>query len=337
MTKRKPVSKKVEAHVLVSCRRRCCLCVYLDQRDEASPGQIAHLNRDAADSRESNLVYLCLKHHDEYDSRTSQSKGFALEEVRYYKSLLIERFCREVNTWPEMPELLKVQEELIENYYDDASTYTSFKLYLTPSLFDSLYLVDKKELKRYCYNAGTVHIIHPLKGLGILPTKTDDEFDVMERSVDSYENHKTLKVDRPDTDETMTVKDWIETKTDHALRLVRDYLRYHATAADREKYPVPEIESVVDTFHSTMRDATRALVRFTFHVGKLYGCKLNKIIILCGSEIELECFMLLNKVVKETADWCDALLEWPHYDFLLLPRLEVQRSRRRSIVEERFG
>jgi hypothetical protein len=54
-------------------------------------GQIAHLNHDRSDSRFENLVFLCLEHHDDYDSRTSQSKGFLIDEVREYRDRLYDR------------------------------------------------------------------------------------------------------------------------------------------------------------------------------------------------------------------------------------------------------
>src|SRR5262249_39395118 len=56
------------------------------------PGQIAHLNRNRSDSRFENLVYLCLEHHNEFDSRTSQSKGLTEEEVRVWRDRLHARY-----------------------------------------------------------------------------------------------------------------------------------------------------------------------------------------------------------------------------------------------------
>jgi hypothetical protein len=88
MKTRKPASRSVEKEVLVSSRRRCCLCVFLNNLDETCRGQIAHLNRDRSDSRFENLVFLCLKHHDEYDTKTTQSKAFLPEEVQEYRERL---------------------------------------------------------------------------------------------------------------------------------------------------------------------------------------------------------------------------------------------------------
>jgi hypothetical protein len=51
-------------------------------------GQIAHLDRNAANPSFDNLVFLCLEHHDQFDSRTSQSKGLTPDEVRQYRQEL---------------------------------------------------------------------------------------------------------------------------------------------------------------------------------------------------------------------------------------------------------
>jgi hypothetical protein len=54
-------------------------------------GQIAHLNRNPNDHRFDNLVWLCFDHHDDYDGRTSQSKGLKAGEVRAHRDRLYER------------------------------------------------------------------------------------------------------------------------------------------------------------------------------------------------------------------------------------------------------
>jgi len=90
--KRKKPTRSVETQVLQACRRRCCLCYFLrDDRGEKS-GQIAHLNRDSSDSKLENLVWLCLEHHDTYDSKTSQSKNYTVNEVTDYRDKLNQEF-----------------------------------------------------------------------------------------------------------------------------------------------------------------------------------------------------------------------------------------------------
>lgn len=76
--------------VLVASSRRCCLCYFLKQKKNEQKGQIAHLNHNRSNSDFSNLVYLCLNHHDDFDSRTSQSKGYTVKEVEEYRRRLYE-------------------------------------------------------------------------------------------------------------------------------------------------------------------------------------------------------------------------------------------------------
>jgi len=51
-------------------------------------GQIAHVDRNAENNDISNLAYLCLEHHDIYDSKPSQSKRFTGEEVHRFREEL---------------------------------------------------------------------------------------------------------------------------------------------------------------------------------------------------------------------------------------------------------
>jgi len=91
MPRRKPLPTETQNKVLIASTRRCCLCVFLDHRDGARKGQIAHLNHNPNDHRFDNLVWLCLDHHDDYDGRSSQSKGFKAGEVKAYRDRLYAR------------------------------------------------------------------------------------------------------------------------------------------------------------------------------------------------------------------------------------------------------
>ncbi|MGF1619286.1 MAG: hypothetical protein ACFCUR_01585 [Rhodomicrobiaceae bacterium] len=51
-------------------------------------GQIAHVDQDSSNNSEDNLVFLCLTHHDQYDSKTSQSKNFTKKELLHYRDEL---------------------------------------------------------------------------------------------------------------------------------------------------------------------------------------------------------------------------------------------------------
>jgi CheY-like chemotaxis protein len=88
MTKgpRKRLASEVETLVLTQSRRRCCLCFVLDVDSSAKPdGQIAHVNHDPANADVDNLVYLCLRHHNLYDSVPSQSKALTAAELKHYR------------------------------------------------------------------------------------------------------------------------------------------------------------------------------------------------------------------------------------------------------------
>jgi hypothetical protein len=84
--KRKRVSDSVQAEVLVKSRRRCCVCFGLERDESEKQGQIAHLDKNPANDSESNLAFLCLGHHDQFDSRTSQSKNLTAAEIMRYRT-----------------------------------------------------------------------------------------------------------------------------------------------------------------------------------------------------------------------------------------------------------
>lgn len=92
MSRRLAVPKSIETELLVACQRRCCLCFYLDGFKGVKKGQMAHLNRRRDDNRLENLAWLCLEHHDAFDSITSQSKNYTQEEVRRWRDRLHSHF-----------------------------------------------------------------------------------------------------------------------------------------------------------------------------------------------------------------------------------------------------
>lgn len=89
---RKAIAPVVQADIVIKSRRRCALCVFLDSNDSERPGQIAHLNGDHSDNRFENLVWLCLEHHDKFDSKTSQTKNYTQIEVRNYRDRLYQMY-----------------------------------------------------------------------------------------------------------------------------------------------------------------------------------------------------------------------------------------------------
>ena len=88
MSNRKRIPIETETKILMESARRCALCFGLKGDLSRKAGQIAHIDQDASNADETNLVYLCLEDHDEYDSKTSQSKGITAAELTEYKKRL---------------------------------------------------------------------------------------------------------------------------------------------------------------------------------------------------------------------------------------------------------
>ena len=90
MSDRKKVPLQPETDVLTNSRRKCCMCFWLNSDMEVKRGQIAHLDDDRDNNELDNLAWLCIPHHDEYDSTPRQSKGFKINEVKLYRNKLYE-------------------------------------------------------------------------------------------------------------------------------------------------------------------------------------------------------------------------------------------------------
>ena len=86
---REKVPSAATTEVLTLSRRRCCICFCLEgDSGVKTDGQIAHVDRNPANGNVENLVYLCLRHHDLYDTVRSQSKGITVSEIKYYRAEL---------------------------------------------------------------------------------------------------------------------------------------------------------------------------------------------------------------------------------------------------------
>ena len=80
----------IQVQIFTKCMRRCVLCYVLKGDRRAKNGQIAHIDRNRANSTLENAAYLCLNHHDEYDGKRKQSKRFKPDELKHYQNLLYE-------------------------------------------------------------------------------------------------------------------------------------------------------------------------------------------------------------------------------------------------------
>lgn len=82
---RKTTPKRNIDDIIIKSGRRCAICYGLHNKSDIKKGQVAHLDKNPANTKVENLVFLCLDHHDGYDSSTSQSKGFTINEVTHYR------------------------------------------------------------------------------------------------------------------------------------------------------------------------------------------------------------------------------------------------------------
>ena len=132
---RKKLPRETETKVLTQSRRRCALCYALDRDVSEKRGQIAHLDRDAENDKISNLCFLCLSHHDQYDSITSQSKHFTKAEVGQYRDELYKYISSGslLNTLSDAASEELVPEKLSEHFRDieddPVDDYLRFHLY----------------------------------------------------------------------------------------------------------------------------------------------------------------------------------------------------------------
>ena len=95
MAKRRPtIPTTTQTELLTQSRRRCCLCFGLKSDIEVKDGQIAHLDRNVSNNRLDNLAWLCLPHHDNYDSIRRQTKRLTPDEVKAYRAKLYEQLSK---------------------------------------------------------------------------------------------------------------------------------------------------------------------------------------------------------------------------------------------------
>jgi hypothetical protein len=85
---RSAIPAEIQDQVVLLSRRRCCICFALHGDFDVKQGQLAHLDHDNTNSDLDNLAFLCLLHHDLYDSTTSQSKGLRESEVKQHRAEL---------------------------------------------------------------------------------------------------------------------------------------------------------------------------------------------------------------------------------------------------------
>lgn len=86
--KRAHVPTATETKVLAASRRRCAFCFGLNGVLEETEGQIAHIDHNPKNAKPENLVWLCSKHHNSYDSSMSQVKGYTAGGLKLFRAEL---------------------------------------------------------------------------------------------------------------------------------------------------------------------------------------------------------------------------------------------------------
>lgn len=95
---RRKIPDDIQKDVLVSSRRRCCICYGLNRDLSIKKGQIAHLDGNNKNFKLDNLAFLCFDHHDTFDGTTSQSKNFTVKEVKEYRAELYNDVLTSINS-----------------------------------------------------------------------------------------------------------------------------------------------------------------------------------------------------------------------------------------------
>jgi hypothetical protein len=150
------------------------MCVYLDGDWKEKQIQLAHISRDSSDSSYENLAVLCLSHHDRYDSKTSQSKGYMPLELLAYK----ERLKAAFEHWDNAPHDLVVPSVVSPDLITKGSKKISLSSPLTMITYSTLRL-EPYSLKTLLMDGATRQkAIDALRKMDALSNQIQDVGDV---------------------------------------------------------------------------------------------------------------------------------------------------------------
>ena len=97
--KRVPIRKSDKDMVLLRSGRICGFCLGLDGDNGVQVGQIAHLDKNNQNGAIENLMFMCFRHHNEYDSIQSQGVGLTIGEAKEYRAQVEELVAGEQVIW----------------------------------------------------------------------------------------------------------------------------------------------------------------------------------------------------------------------------------------------
>lgn len=151
---RKRVSEKIQDAVLFASKRRCCLCFGLNGDTTIKSGQLAHLDKNNQNNAQANLAFLCLIHHDQYDSTTRQSKNITIGEIKNYQRLLSEKLTEQFDNLNFFEDVKVALVDTIPGLYIRTGTPHSAEIQITRLLNGSYHvLADAVWVNLFHYGA----------------------------------------------------------------------------------------------------------------------------------------------------------------------------------------
>jgi hypothetical protein len=90
MNARPHIPDEIQHRIFDRSRRRCALCIHFNNDWGQKQGQIAHLDQDPSNVAEDNLAFLCLPHHNDYDTTPRQTKKLTIREAKTARDRLYE-------------------------------------------------------------------------------------------------------------------------------------------------------------------------------------------------------------------------------------------------------
>ena len=122
MTNRIKTPSAIESDVLEKCGRRCCVCYALQRNFNVTKGQVAHLDHNSANYKFDNLCFLCIDHHDDYDSSHRQTKGLSLNEVKRYRDDLYKTIAEWKKSKEAVSNLPVISRVPLLSFFEEASS-----------------------------------------------------------------------------------------------------------------------------------------------------------------------------------------------------------------------
>lgn len=164
-TTRLTIRKKDETDVLLRSRRICGFCAGLKRDFSLKVGQIAHLDRNNANRAFENLMFMCIPHHDQYDSTTSQSKNLTIGEAKAFRERVYAYVAGEAHddTLRSVQFFIKRHLEVAKYiHYKKEEVAADHELQFMDSL--SAMTGDALSLAATCFNRGVSSVMETLGG-----------------------------------------------------------------------------------------------------------------------------------------------------------------------------